>query len=142
MACSFLLISLLLICVSPSVGLDNGQALSPPMGWRSWNAFHTDIDQQTMLEDNVRTTTYMEAIQQNRADFEGKVVVDVGAGSGILSFFAAKAGAAKVYAIEASSIAEVCRSLVAANGAPAPPAAQISFGPHPERSVDRAVGGD
>ena len=32
-----------------------------------------------MLEDNVRTTTYMEAIQQNRADFEGKVVVDVGA---------------------------------------------------------------
>ena len=58
----------------------------------------------------------MEAIMQNAADFEGKVVVDVGAGSGILSFFAARAGAAKVYAIEASTIAEVCRSLVEANG--------------------------
>ena len=86
-----------------------------------YDYYSTMSNQQTMLEDNVRTTTYMEAIQQNRADFEGKVVVDVGAGSGILSFFAAKAGAAKVYAIEASSIAEVCRSLVAANGAPTPP---------------------
>lgn len=73
-------------------------------------------NQQLMLEDSVRTTTYMEAIMQNSADFEGKVVVDVGAGSGILSFFAAQAGAAKVYAIEASTIAEVCRTLVEANG--------------------------
>lgn len=73
-------------------------------------------NQQLMLEDSVRTSTYMEAIMQNAADFEGKVVVDVGAGSGILSFFAARAGAAKVYAIEASTIAEVCRSLVEANG--------------------------
>ena len=73
-------------------------------------------NQQLMLEDSVRTTTYMEAILQNAADFKGKVVVDVGAGSGILSFFAARAGAAKVYAIEASTIAEVCRSLVEANG--------------------------
>ena len=46
--------------------------------------------------EQVRTTTYMESILQNAADFKGKVVVDVGAGSGILSFFAARAGAAKV----------------------------------------------
>ena len=42
--------------------------------------------------------------------------MDVGAGSGILSLFAAKAGAAKVYAVEASNMAQSARDLVMANG--------------------------
>lgn len=37
-----------------------------------------------------RTGTYHAAITENKADFEGKVVMDVGAGSGILSLFAAQ----------------------------------------------------
>ena len=28
----------------------NGEALTPPMGWRSWNAFWDDIDQQTFVD--------------------------------------------------------------------------------------------
>ncbi|CAK5029804.1 unnamed protein product [Meloidogyne enterolobii] len=44
------------------------------------------------------------------------VILDVGAGSGILSFFAAQVGAKRVYAVEASSMADSCKSLVSANG--------------------------
>lgn len=43
-----------------------------------------------LLQDVTRTGTYHAAITENRADFEGKVVMDVGAGSGILSLFAAQ----------------------------------------------------
>lgn len=44
------------------------------------------------------------------------MVLDVGAGSGILSFFAAQAGASRVYAVEASSMANHAQTLVTANG--------------------------
>lgn len=60
--------------------------------------------------------TYYAAVLENRADFEGKIVVDVGAGSGILSLFAAQAGAKKVYAIEASDMAQYAKRLAAGNG--------------------------
>lgn len=43
-----------------------------------------------VLQDVTRTGTYHAAIAENRADFEGKAVMDVGAGSGILSLFAAQ----------------------------------------------------
>ncbi|KAI5704369.1 hypothetical protein M8J76_000406 [Diaphorina citri] len=72
--------------------------------------------QHNMLQDYVRTSTYQEAVLSNSNDFEGKVVLDVGAGSGILSFFAAQAGAKKVYAVEASSMAKYAETLVHANG--------------------------
>jgi histone-arginine methyltransferase CARM1 len=72
--------------------------------------------QQNMLMDSVRTTAYHTAITQNVADFAGKVVLDVGAGTGILSFFAAQAGARKVYAVEASNMAEHAETLIKANG--------------------------
>lgn len=73
-------------------------------------------NQQNMLMDEVRTTHYKNAILNNKIDFAGKVVMDVGAGSGILSIFAAMAGAAKVYAIEASNMAESARTLIQSNG--------------------------
>ncbi|XP_064856724.1 histone-arginine methyltransferase CARM1-like [Oncorhynchus nerka] len=62
--------------------------------------------QQNMMQDYVRTGTYQRAILQNHGDFKDKVVLDVGCGSGILSFFAAQAGARKVYAVEASTMAQ------------------------------------
>jgi protein arginine N-methyltransferase 1 len=68
-----------------------------------------------MLKDEVRTKSYLNAIEQNKHLFKGKVVLDVGCGTGILSMFAARAGAAKVFAVECSNIAEQARQIVVAN---------------------------
>lgn len=48
------------------------------------------MHQQNMLQDQIRTGTYYAAILENPTDFQDKVVMDVGAGSGILSLFAAQ----------------------------------------------------
>lgn len=71
--------------------------------------------QQNMMQDYIRTSTYQRAMLQNHKDFQDKVVIDVGAGSGILSFFAVQAGARKVYAIEASSMATHAEALIRHN---------------------------
>ncbi|KAM5261508.1 histone-arginine methyltransferase CARM1-like [Hipposideros larvatus] len=78
--------------------------------------------QQNMMQDFVRTATYHRAILQNHVDFRDKplattillsasIVLDVGCGSGILSFFAVQAGAKRVYAVEASSVAQYAEAL-------------------------------
>ena len=69
-----------------------------------------------MLQDSVRTSLYQFAMLENTADFAGKTVLDVGAGTGILSFFAARAGASRVYAVEASGMAAKAEKLAAGNG--------------------------
>ena len=62
-----------------------------------------------MIKDEVRTTTYRNAMYYNRHLFRDKVVLDVGCGTGILSMFAAKAGAKHVYAV--SSFLNFCSNL-------------------------------
>lgn len=52
-----------------------------------------------MLKDTVRTKTYQNVIYQNSFLFKDKIVLDVGAGTGILSLFCAKGGAKHVYAV-------------------------------------------
>jgi len=48
---------------------------------------------EEMLKDEVRTLTYRNSMFHNKHLFKDKVVLDVGCGTGILSMFAAKAGA-------------------------------------------------
>ncbi|ESW25013.1 hypothetical protein PHAVU_003G001000 [Phaseolus vulgaris] len=75
---------------------------------------HLGIHQE-MIKDRVRTETYREAIMQHQSFIAGKVVVDVGCGTGILSIFCAQAGAKRVYAIDASDIALQANEVVKAN---------------------------
>jgi protein arginine N-methyltransferase 1 len=69
-----------------------------------------------MLKDQVRTTSYQRAIEGNREDFRDKIVLDIGAGTGILSIFAAKSGAKHVYAIENAEIAHFAQEIIRKNG--------------------------
>ncbi|PZC75315.1 hypothetical protein B5X24_HaOG206454 [Helicoverpa armigera] len=57
-----------------------------------------------MLSDKVRTETYRDAILNNKETLKGKVVLDLGCGTGILSMFCATAGAKTVYALDQSEI--------------------------------------
>ncbi len=75
--------------------------------------FASVISHHYMLRDNYRVMSYKAAISAN---VSGKSVVEVGCGTGILSIFAAKAGATKVTAIEETAIAEVASEMFAANG--------------------------
>ncbi|XP_057661041.1 uncharacterized protein LOC130896761 [Diorhabda carinulata] len=68
-----------------------------------------------MLEDSARNSAYKEAILNNKHEFMGKVVLDVGAGTGILSVFCAQAGAKIVYAVEASDIYKIAEEIVKEN---------------------------
>lgn len=67
--------------------------------------FHSYEDLEVhrlMVMDKARTGAYHRAIEQHSHLFEDKVVLDVGCGTGVLSLMAAKAGARRVYAVEAA----------------------------------------
>ena len=69
---------------------------------------------RSMICDRVRTGAFQRAIDAVVRPRD--TVLDVGAGSGILSLFAARAGASRVYAVEQTSIAVLAQELAAANG--------------------------
>ncbi len=68
----------------------------------------------SMLADETRTGAYRQAI--SKTVHRGDVVVDVGCGSGMLSFLACRAGARHVYAIEHEAVIEMARRVAAHNG--------------------------
>ncbi|KAK1239539.1 hypothetical protein MKX07_000993 [Trichoderma sp. CBMAI-0711] len=71
---------------------------------------------ETMLKDTVRTEAYRDFIYNNKDIFKGKVVLDIGCGTGILSMFCAKAGAARVIAVDKSDIIKKATENIFNNG--------------------------
>jgi enediyne biosynthesis protein CalE3 len=80
------------------------------------NATATDLIKfhRALLADRARTETYRAAIEA--VVKRGDVVADLGCGTGILSFFAARAGAKHVYAIDEGPVVELARALARDNG--------------------------
>ena len=92
--------------------------------------------QKDMLQDRGRMDAYRNAILQNTNCFAGKTVLDVGTGSGVLAIWAGMAGAKKVYAIEATSMAQHARRLVQQNGlSHVVTVLELLHGPHDERLI-------
>jgi len=70
---------------------------------------------EVMLKDSPRNHAYASAIEKCAHKIAGKVVLDVGCGTGILSMLCAKAGARVVYAVEASKMALMAERIVKDN---------------------------
>lgn len=66
------------------------------------------------LSDSVRIATYRSAVRQRVRP--GDVIVDLGAGTGVLGLLACEAGASRVYAIEATGMISLLLRIAEANG--------------------------
>ncbi len=78
------------------------------------NAYDALDSHRSMVGDRIRTEAFRRAIHATVQP--GMTVLDVGAGSGILSVFAAQAGARRVYAVErAAGAAAIAREMIARN---------------------------
>jgi len=74
-------------------------------------------NQEGMLRDPVRIEAYQAALASVSPQLQGATVMDIGTGSGILALLAARHGARRVYAVEASrDIARVASRLARSNG--------------------------
>lgn len=67
-----------------------------------------------MLSDLIRCETYEAAIRKTVQP--GHTVLDFGCGTGLLSFFAARAGAKRVYAMDNTTIVRTAKTLAEKNG--------------------------
>ena len=67
-----------------------------------------------MVADKGRTASYDRALRAKVRP--GAVVLDIGAGPGIMAFLACRAGAAKVYAVEPDDVIHLAQQIAADNG--------------------------
>ncbi|KAI5450050.1 hypothetical protein NCC49_003812 [Naganishia albida] len=110
----------------PSTSRGKGKLSAPSNGAKAkkpkdndsyyFDSYAANDIHELMLRDTTRTVSYGRFILSNPGAFKDKLVMDVGCGTGILSMFAARAGAKHVYAIEASGFANKARQNIKNNG--------------------------
>jgi len=71
-------------------------------------------EHRAYLADEVRVAAFDAAIRETIGP--GDIVLDLGSGTGILGLLACRAGAARVYCVEAGAIVGLAREIAAANG--------------------------
>ncbi|MBK9333043.1 MAG: 50S ribosomal protein L11 methyltransferase [Ignavibacteria bacterium] len=77
------------------------------------NYFTSFLEQEKMIGDKVRMDAYHKGITKGVK--KGDVVIDLGTGTGILSFFAAKSSPKKIYAIDHSEIINSAKKIALHN---------------------------
>jgi SAM-dependent methyltransferase len=77
-------------------------------------AYESIASHRTMALDRVRNDAYARALRQ--VVTPDSVVLDLGAGTGVLGMLAARLGARRVYLVEPTDIIAVAQELVGANG--------------------------
>uniref|UniRef100_A0A1A9WPT9 type I protein arginine methyltransferase n=1 Tax=Glossina brevipalpis TaxID=37001 RepID=A0A1A9WPT9_9MUSC len=75
---------------------------------------HVEIMDQS-VKDVVRILAFKNAIMYNKHLFRGRVVLNLNCGVGIFALFAAKAGSAKVFAVDNSNVVHYTKQIVQNN---------------------------
>lgn len=95
----------------PTVGSLSADEDSPYFESYAHHGIH-----QEMLQDAPRTEAYRQALESNsETSVKGRVVLDVGCGTAILSMFAARCGASKVIGVDQSDIVFQAMDIVREN---------------------------
>ena len=95
--------------MTPTIGSSSS---APPSVFDNISADLFDFH-QSMVLDRTRMHAFVRAI--NATVVPGDVVVEIGTGTGVLAVAAARAGARKVYAIEAEPIIDIAQQVAVAN---------------------------
>ena len=94
--------------------IEESGLISPDAGRAPISGWADPVEHARMLDDDRRTGDYLAALAAGVRP--GDVVLDIGTGTGVLAVAAARAGARRVYAVEATDIAVVAERVFEANG--------------------------
>jgi protein arginine N-methyltransferase 1 len=94
--------------------IEENTLIAPEAGHAPTTGWADPVEHARMLHDDRRTRDFICAL--TAAVRPGDVVLDIGTGSGVLAVALARAGAERVYAVEASDIAGVAAQVFEANG--------------------------